>query len=123
MDVEAGVPPMTAIQAATLNVAKTFKKDKDYGSVEPGKVADLSIVEGDPLQDIWVTQNVKMVIMDGKVDGYRIYKIQKSDPVLLCLSKPAAGPRNRAAVSHRGLGSTVMKVRGRAGCGRFTASC
>ena len=41
MDVEAGVPPMTAIQAATLNVAKTFRKDKDYGSVEPGKVADL----------------------------------------------------------------------------------
>ena len=34
MDVEAGVPPMTAIQAATLNVAKTFGKDKDYGSVE-----------------------------------------------------------------------------------------
>jgi len=48
MDVEAGVPPMKAIQAATLNVAKTFKKDKDYGRVEPGKVADLSIVEGDP---------------------------------------------------------------------------
>ncbi|TMA11531.1 MAG: hypothetical protein E6J89_07505, partial [Deltaproteobacteria bacterium] len=53
MDVEAGVPPMTAIQAATFNVARTFKKDKDYGSVERGKVADLSIVEGDPLQDIW----------------------------------------------------------------------
>ncbi len=50
MDVEAGVPPMTAIQAATINVAKTFHKDKDYGSVEPGKVADLSIIEGDPLQ-------------------------------------------------------------------------
>jgi len=76
MDVEAGVPPMTAIMAATLNVAKTFKKDKDYGSVEPGKVADLAIIEGDPLKDIWATQNVKMVVMDGKpVDiaftGYR----------------------------------------------------
>jgi hypothetical protein len=66
MDVEAGVPPMTVIMAATLNVAKTFKKDKDYGSVEPGKVADLAIIEGDPLKDIWATQNVKMVIMDGK---------------------------------------------------------
>ncbi len=67
MDVEAGVSPMTAIQAATLNVAKVFHKDKDYGSVEPGKVADLSIVEGNPLQDIWMTQNVKMVVKDGKV--------------------------------------------------------
>lgn len=66
MDVEAGVPPMTAIQAATLNVAKAFGKDKDYGSVEPGKVADLAIVEGDPLADIWATQNVRMVVLDGK---------------------------------------------------------
>lgn len=76
MDVEAGVSAMKAIQAATLNVARTFKKDKDYGSVEPGKVADLSIIEGDPLQDIWMTQNVKMVIMDGKVIdiGFTRYK-------------------------------------------------
>jgi Amidohydrolase family len=76
MDVEAGVPPMTAIQAATLNVAKTFHKDKDYGSVELGKVADLSIVEGDPLKDIWMTQNVKMLIMDGKIvdTGFSKYK-------------------------------------------------
>lgn len=66
MDVEAGVPPMTVIQAATLNVAKTFKKDKDYGSVEAGKVADLSIIEGDPLKDMWATQNVKMVVKEGK---------------------------------------------------------
>jgi hypothetical protein len=65
MDVEAGVPPMAAIQAATLNVARTFKKDRDYGSVEPGKVADLSIVEGDPLTDMWATQNVKIVVKDG----------------------------------------------------------
>ena len=65
MDVEAGVPPMVALQAATLNVAKTFKKDRDYGSVEPGKVADC-IIEGDPLQDIWATQNVKMVVLEGK---------------------------------------------------------
>ncbi len=67
MDVEAGVPPMTAIQAATLNAAKTFKKEKDFGSVETGKVADLAIIEGDPLKDIWMTQNVKMVVMNGKL--------------------------------------------------------
>src|SRR5262249_33170324 len=76
MDVEAGVPPMKAIQAATINVAKAFRKDRDYGSVEPGKVADLAIIEGDPLSDIWMTQNVKMVIMDGKVVdiGFHNYK-------------------------------------------------
>jgi imidazolonepropionase-like amidohydrolase len=67
MDVEAGVSPTAAIQAATLNVAKTFKKDKEYGSVEVGKVADLAIIEGDPLKDIWATQNVKAVVMDGEL--------------------------------------------------------
>lgn len=67
MDVEAGVSPMTALQAATINVARTFKKEKDYGTVEVGKVADLSIIEGDPLADIWMTQNVKMVVLDGKL--------------------------------------------------------
>lgn len=67
MDVEAGVPPMRAIQAATINVARVYKKDQDYGSVEVGKVADLSIVGGNPLDDIWMTQNVRMVVKDGKL--------------------------------------------------------
>jgi hypothetical protein len=74
MDVEAGVPPIVAIEAATLNVAKTFHKDSDYGSVEPGKVADLSIVEGNPLQDIWMTQNVKMVVMNGKIVDHQFHR-------------------------------------------------
>ncbi len=67
MDVEAGIPNMTALQAATLNVAKAFRKDKDYGSVEVGKVADLSIVEGNPLTDIGATTKVKLVVKDGRV--------------------------------------------------------
>ena len=67
MDVEAGVPNMVAIQSATINVAKAFRVDGDYGSVEVGKVADLSIVEGDPLQDIWATTNVKLVVKGGEL--------------------------------------------------------
>jgi adenine deaminase len=67
MDVEAGAPPMTAIQAGTLNAAKTFGKDKDFGSVESGKIADLAVIDGDPLKDIWMTQNVNMVVMNGKL--------------------------------------------------------
>ena len=74
MDVEAGVPPMVAIEAATLNVAKTFHRDKDFGSVEPGKIADLLIVEGNPLQDIWMTQNVKMVVLNVKVVDHAFHK-------------------------------------------------
>ena len=80
MDVEAGVSPMTAIVAATLNSAKAFKLEKDYGSIERGKVADLFLVEGDPLADIWMTQNVKMVIMDGKVIDREFHKYKNPIP-------------------------------------------
>ena len=63
---EAGLSPLQAIQTATINVAQAWRKDKDYGSVEKGKLADLVIVRGDPLQSISVTQNVEMVFMAGK---------------------------------------------------------
>ena len=67
MMVEAGLTPMQAIQAGTINVAKGYGKDKDFGTIELGKFADITIVEGDPLKDIWATQNVKTVIMNGKI--------------------------------------------------------
>ena len=67
MFVEAGLTPMQAIQAATINVARAFRKDKDFGTVEPGKVADLIAVEGDPLKDMWAVQNVKVVVLNGEV--------------------------------------------------------
>src|SRR5262245_53889189 len=67
MFVEAGLTPVQAIQTATINVARAFRKDKDFGSVEPGKVADLIAVEGDPLKDMWTVQNVKLVVLNGQV--------------------------------------------------------
>ena len=119
MDVEAGVPAMKAIQAATLNVARTFKKDKDYGSVEPGKVADLSIVEGDPLQDIWMTQNVKTVIMDGKVidSGFTKYK----NPIASFYSYQSLPLDLEIAPLFltEGSGPTTLKVRGQGGMWPF----
>jgi hypothetical protein len=66
MLVEAGLTPAQAIQTAALNVAQAWGKDKEYGSVEKGKVADFFIVRGDPLKNISDTQNVDAVYMDGK---------------------------------------------------------
>ena len=66
MLVEAGLTPEQAIQTAALNVAQAWRKDKEYGSVEKGKVADFVIVRGDPLKNISDTQNVEAVYMDGK---------------------------------------------------------
>lgn len=119
MDVEAGAAPMTAIQAATLNVAKTFKKEKDYGSVEPGKVADLSIVEGDPLQDIWMTQNVKMVVMDGKVIDSGFSKYKNPIPSFYSYQSLPLDLEIAPLFLIEGSGPTVLKVRGPGGMWPF----
>jgi Amidohydrolase family len=119
MDVEAGVPPMTAIQAATLNVAKTFKKDHDYGSVEPGKVADLAIVEGDPLQDIWMTQNVKIVVMDGKLIDIGFTKYKNPIPSFYSYQSLPLDLEISPLFLIEGSGPTVLKVRGQGGMWPF----
>jgi imidazolonepropionase-like amidohydrolase len=66
MLVEAGLTPLQAIQTAALNVAEAWGKDKDFGSIENGKVADLIIVRGDPLKNISDTQNVEAVFVEGR---------------------------------------------------------
>lgn len=62
-----GIPPMKALQGATLWSAEVLGQDSDLGSVQPGKLADFTIIEGNPLADIGVTKNVRMVIKDGQV--------------------------------------------------------
>jgi imidazolonepropionase-like amidohydrolase len=119
MDVEAGVPPMFAIQAATLNVAKTFGKDKDYGSIEPGKVADLSIVEGDPLQDIWMTQNVKIVVMDGKVIDIGFKKYKNPIPSFYSYQSLPLDLEIAPLFLVEGSGPTTLRVRGQGGMWPF----
>jgi Amidohydrolase family/IPT/TIG domain len=112
MDVEAGAPPMTVIQAATLNVAKTFHKDRDYGSVEPGKVADLSIVEGNPLQDMWATTNVKMVVMNGKMIDTGFHKYVNPIPEFNSWQQLSEHIEVSPLAVTQGSG-TVLKVKGR----------
>ena len=119
MDVEAGVPPMKAIQAATLNVARTFHKDKDYGSIEPGKVADLIVVEGDPLQDIWMTQNVKMVIMDGKVIDIGFSRYKNPIPSFYSYQSLPLDLEISPLFLIEGSGPTTLRVRGEGGMWPF----
>lgn len=65
--VEAGMPPMEAIQAATIEAARLLRMDNELGSVEEGKLADLVAVEGDPLKDISAMRSVVFVMKDGQV--------------------------------------------------------
>jgi imidazolonepropionase-like amidohydrolase len=63
--VEAGLSPMEAIVAATLESAKYLRAEKRIGSIEPGKLADLILVEGDPLKDIRLVRNIRRVMLNG----------------------------------------------------------
>jgi imidazolonepropionase-like amidohydrolase len=61
----AGMTPFEALKAATVNPAKAL--NVDTGTIEAGKLADLVVVEGDPLQDIANAHKVKRVIANGRV--------------------------------------------------------
>ena len=65
--VDAGLTPMQAILASTKWSAELLGKERDLGTVEPGKLADLILIEGDPLADIRNTRRIRTVILDGKV--------------------------------------------------------
>lgn len=63
---EMGVPPMEAIRAATYWPSVMMKKDKDVGTVTPGKFADVIAVRGDVLRYIDLLQRVDIVVKHGK---------------------------------------------------------
>lgn len=67
--VEGGMDPMKAIQSATLAAAEFLGIDSELGSIEPGKVADIVAVPGDPLADISVLERVHFVMKDGDIIG------------------------------------------------------
>lgn len=65
---EAGLTPMEVIQSATLRPAQMQGVDSELGTVTAGKLADMVIVDGDPLQDVSLLQHkIVMVIKDGMV--------------------------------------------------------
>jgi len=64
--VEAGMTPMKVIGAATLQNARFFGCAERLGSIEPGKLADLVLVEGDPLDDIRAMYNIRRVMLNGR---------------------------------------------------------
>lgn len=65
--VELGVPAIDALRAGTINGARALGIDRETGSIEPGKLADIVILDADPLADINNTRRIAQVIKAGVV--------------------------------------------------------
>ena len=64
--VEAGMTPLEAIQSATIVSAKAMNLDRDSGTIEPGKRADMILVDGDPLRNISDLRKMTLVFANGR---------------------------------------------------------
>lgn len=80
MYVRAGISAPDALRIATLNAAKVLERDNDLGSIAPGKLADMILVDGDPARRISDIRNTDLVVKDGKV--YEVAELYRSIGVL-----------------------------------------
>ena len=65
--VQSGIPAEKVLQMATWNTAVYTGKQNEFGNIEPGKKADLILVEGDPVQEITNIRNTRIVIANNKI--------------------------------------------------------
>ena len=65
--VDAGLPPLAALQAATINPARAMGWDDRLGSIEVGKLADLVLLDDNPLGDITSVRKIHAVVADGRL--------------------------------------------------------
>jgi imidazolonepropionase-like amidohydrolase len=85
--VEAGLSPLEALQAATVAAARSLNKADSLGSIEPNKLADLVLLDANPLQDIRNTQKIAAVVVNG-----RYLDRQALNDLLAALERAAKGP-------------------------------
>jgi len=65
--VQAGLSPMEALQAATLNPARFIGRERELGTVEKGKLADLVVLAANPLADIGNSRKIDAVVVNGRL--------------------------------------------------------
>ncbi len=64
--VKSGLTPLDPLQAATINAAEALGISDDLGTIEEGKIADLVLLDSNPLEDIQNTRQISAIMIDGK---------------------------------------------------------
>jgi len=72
---QGGMSNMEALRTATLNPAMSLGMDKDLGSIETGKLADLVVLDRNPLENIRHTETVRMVMINGRLYDHDLNEI------------------------------------------------
>jgi imidazolonepropionase-like amidohydrolase len=67
--VQAGLTPMQALQAATRNAARFMGREQELGTIEPGKVADMVLLDANPLEAIGNTRKISALVYGGRLFG------------------------------------------------------
>jgi len=67
MMAQGGMSPLQVLRTGTINGARTLGMDKDLGSLEPGKLADLVVLDRNPLEDIKNTVSIRYTVANGRV--------------------------------------------------------
>jgi imidazolonepropionase-like amidohydrolase len=90
--IDSGLSPYRALRAATAEAARFLGEDSDWGTVSPGKRADLVLVDGDPLYDVEVVRTPRTVFVNGFVfDRDDLDRMLKRRAELLGDQEPAPG--------------------------------
>lgn len=94
--VQSGLTSLQALQAATLNPAKYLEREHELGTVEKGKIADLVLLDKNPLEDIRNTKSISAVVLDGKLmEKHTLDQAVKAYPVMKVSDlkdEPESGP-------------------------------
>jgi len=87
-----GLTPQQALQAATLNGARFLGHEDEYGTLKAGKVADVVLLDADPLRDIAATRRIHAVVQHGQVHDRADLDAMLADVARRVAAQQAAAP-------------------------------
>lgn len=102
---QGGMTPIEALQVGTINSARYLGLDHELGSIEKGKLADMIVIDGNPLDDIYQSEHVLWTILDGRVyDAFSLEELHTSSSLhrtpLFFQQHPALGEHVQEETLH-----------------------